>query len=363
MKAFISKTELISGLSLIQTAAEKKTTMPILSNLLITAKEGEVTIASTDLEITSSATLKAEVNKRGSTTVNSKLFLDIARELPEGEVQLELSDNERLTLTSKRSKFTMNGVSSEEYPGLPGISLEIKDKIKSTELLRLIDRTLYAVSSDDTRYNLTGVCFEPLENGTRAVATDGHRLSLDFCTALKLNEKVIVPRRGLLELKKLLELSDEIGLVIREGFLVAESLKYRLAVRLIDGEFPDYAQVIPSDKGSLAEIPTEELTHSLRRVVLLATDKTKCVKLDFDKENLFISSSSPELGEAKEEIPINYAGKRISVGFNARYMLDFLASVSEHQTIVIELHGELGPGKFFVRESEGYLSIIMPMRL
>lgn len=363
MKATLSKSELVSGLSLIQTAAEKKTTMPILSNVLITAKEGEVTIASTDLEITSSASLKAEVKKRGSTTVNSKLFLDIARELPEGEVSIELNESERLTLSCQRSRFTMNGISSEEYPGLPGLALDIKDRFQSGALLRLIDRTLYAVSSDDTRYNLTGVCLEPAKGGTQAVATDGHRLSLDFSSALKVKERAIVPRRGLIELKKLLESSDEIGLAIKEGFLVAETSKFRLAVRLIDGEFPDYAQVIPSDKGVIAEIPTDELTHSLRRVVLLATDKTKCVKLDFDKETLVISSSSPELGEAKEEIPIRYAGKRISVGFNARYMLDFLGSISEHQSIAIELHGELGPGKFFVRDDEGYLSIIMPMRL
>lgn len=363
MKATLSKSELISGLTLVQTAAEKKTTMPILSNVLITAKEGEVTIASTDLEITSSATLKAEVKKRGSTTVNSKLFLDIARELPEGEVQLELSENERLTLSCQRSRFTMNGISSEEYPGLPGLALEIKEKVQSRSLLKLIDRTLYAVSSDETRYNLTGVCFEAVNGGTQAVATDGHRLSLDMSPELKIESRAIVPRRGLLELKKLLETSDEVGLAISGGFLVAESSKYRLAVRLIDGEFPDYTQVIPTDKGVIAEIPTDELTHSLRRVVLLATDKTKCVKLDFDKETLFISSSSPDLGEAKEEIPIRYSGKRISVGFNARYMLDFLGSISEQETIAIELHGELGPGKFFVRDDEGYLSIIMPMRL
>jgi DNA polymerase-3 subunit beta len=363
MKATLYKSELVSGLSLIQTAAEKKTTMPILSNVLITAKEGEVTIASTDLEITSSASLKAEVKKRGSTTVNSKLFLDIARELPEGEVSIELNESERLTLSCQRSRFTMNGISSEEYPGLPGLAIDIKDKFQSGELLRLIDRTIYAVSTDDTRYNLTGVCFEPAKGGTQAVATDGHRLSLDFSPALKVKERAIVPRRGLLELKKLLELSDEIGLATKEGFLVAATSKFRLAVRLIDGEFPDYTQVIPSDKGVTAEIPADELTHSLRRVVLLATDKTKCVKLDFDKETLVISNSSPDLGEAKEEIPIRYTGKRMSVGFNARYMLDFLGSIPEHQSVTIELHGELGPGKFFVRDDEGYLSIIMPMRL
>lgn len=373
MKATLPKSELLSGIQLVQTAAEKKSTMPILANVLITASEGHISIASTDLEITSTATLPASVKARGSTTINARIFLDIVKELPEGEVSLVLGENERLEILCQRSRFKMNGVSSEEYPGLPGMSLQASGKVLAKELSYMIDKTLYAVSADETRFNLSGVCFEAIEGdkksdkSLRLVATDGHRLSLITrpFQGLKLKDRVIVPRRGLVELKKLLDTVGDIqvGLVIEEGFLVVESPKYRLAVRLIEGEFPDYTQVIPQGKGALAQIEAQPLTQALRRAVLLATDKTKCIKLDFSAETLKISSSSPELGEAREELPVHYNGKDISVGFNARYLLDFLNSLNETKEITIELHGELGPGRLFTEDDEGYLAIIMPMRL
>ena len=373
MKVTLPRSELLSGIQLVQTAAEKKSTMPILANVLITASEGNISIASTDLEITSTATLPATVKTRGSTTINARIFLDIVKELPEGEVALTLSENERLEIACQRSRFKVNGVSSEEYPGLPGMSLQASGKVLATELSQMIDKTLYAVSADETRFNLSGVCFEAIEGdkknekSLRLVATDGHRLSLITrpFQGLKLKERVIVPRRGLIEVKKLLDTVGDVqvGLALEEGFLVIESPKYRLAVRLIEGEFPDYTQVIPQGKGVPAVIETGPLNQALRRVVLLATDKTKCIKLDFSSENLKISSSSPELGEAREELPVTYKGKDISVGFNARYLLDFLGSVGESKEMTIELHGELGPGRLLTEEDDGYLAIIMPMRI
>lgn len=373
MKISLLKSELLSGIQLVQTAAEKKTTMPILANVLLTASEGLLTIASTDLEITSVATLKADVKTRGSTTVNAKVFLEIIRELPEGEVQISVGEGERVDITCQRSKFKMNGVASDEYPGLPGINLETKGRITASELSEMIEKTIYAVSTDDTRYTLGGVCFESVDGSKkgkkllRLVATDGHRLSLinRSTDGISLSEKAIVPRRGLLELKKLLDSTQEpqISMVISEGFLVAQSEKYRLAVRLIEGEFPDYAQVIPEGAGTILTLNTEEFTQALRRAMLVATDKTKFVRLDISKEGVKILSSSAELGEAKEDITATYSGKEVSMGFNARYMLDFLSSVGSAKEISIELHGELGPGKFYLDEDEGYLAIIMPMRL
>jgi DNA polymerase-3 subunit beta len=184
-------------------------------------------------------------------------------------------------------------------------------------------------------------------------------------TGLSFNERVIVPRKGLSEIRKILDeqCENEVGIDINEGFLVLETSDAKISMRLIDGEFPDYNQVLPKDKGVTATVSGEELAQALRRVVLMVTDKAKCVRFDFSKGALKIFSSSPELGDASEEIPVKYEGQALSLGFNARYLLDFAASLSESQALTIELHGELGPGRFQAGDDDSYCGIIMPMRL
>lgn len=376
MNLTILKTELSRGLYMTQSIVEKRTTMPILVNLLLTASNGELSISATDLEITSVARLNASVNSRGSTTVNAKVFGDIVKELPEGEVKLELTEGERLEISVGKSKFRVIGTSSEEYPGLPGINFDVKGKIKAKQFLEMINKTIYAVSHDETRYNLSGVCFDTGDEGKnlkkkpkelKMVATDGHRLAMiirqvDDIPAI---ERVIVPRKGLLEVRKLLDSEEErdIGFDVREGFLVVEAKDCKMSVRLIDGEFPDYNQVIPQKKGMIASILASDFAAALRRAVLMVTDKNKCVRLDFAPDILSISSSSPELGDSKEELSIQYSGKPVTIGFNARYILEFAASISEERQLFIELHGDTGPGKFYVEDDESYVGIVMPMRL
>lgn len=374
----ISKSDLSQALFLTQSIVERKTTMPILTNILISASEGELRISATDLEITAVTSVKATVRATGSTTVNAKVFADIVRELPETELTMRLGEGERLEITANSAKFKIIGVNAQEFPSLPGMAFEPEGKISSMQLLEMINKTIYAVSYDETRFNLNGVCFEPAgsekaEKGKKAqkslrmVSTDGHRLAMITRGIGNLNftERVIVPRKGLAELRKLLDASGEgdVGIAIRDGFLVMQSNGTKISVRLIDGEFPDYSQVIPKTKGGTATVSSSELQQALKRVVLLVTDKEKSVRLDFASDLLRISSSSPELGEASEELKVKYDGKPLSIGFNARYLLDMASSLSESQSLAIELNGELGPGRFYAEGDDSYIGIVMPMRL
>ena len=372
MELQISKNDLNKILGVIQNVVEKRNTMPILANVLLSASDGFLKVSATDLEISATAKAPAQIERVGSTTVNAKVLCDLVRELPDEQVHLKLGEGERLEVISGKSQMRIIGVSSEEFPSLPGLGLKVEAQLPSQQLVEMIAKTIYAVSADETRFNLSGICFELHEaegdsaKVLRMVATDGHRLAMINRSVDKLSfdESVLVPRKGLAEIKKLLDGEESgVGIGIQEGFMVVETETAKIAVRLIDGEFPDYNQVLPKQDGVQALVSSDELTHALRRVSLLVTDKTKGVRLDFTKDSLRISSSSPELGDASEEIGVEYGGDPLSIGFNAKYLLDIAASVEETTQLCIELNGELGPGKFFSGTDDSYFGIVMPMRL
>jgi len=375
MNITITKSELSKALSLTQSIVDRKTTMPILMNVLLSAGEGRLKVAATDLEITAHVSVEATVKSSGSTTVNAKILSDVVRELPDGDVTIKLGESERLEIVASSSQFRVIGVSAEEFPSLPGLSVETSSRLPARDLLDMISKTIYAVSHDETRFNLNGVCFEMHQEGKgksatqelRLVATDGHRLAYISrpIDKLKFDEGAIVPTKGLSELKKVLELEGdgEIGLGVSDGFVVVETRMAKLSMRLIDGEFPDYNQVLPKKKGTIAEVSCALFTQALRRAALMVTDKGKGVRLDFKKGTLRVSSSSPELGESSEEIEIQYGGEDLTIGFNARYLLDFASTVEEERNVSLELSGELGPARLRISGDESYFGIVMPMRL
>lgn len=369
----ISKSELNKALSLTQSIVERKTTMPILTNVLLSASEGELKVSATDLEITAVTRAVADVTEGGSTTVNAKVFSDIVRELPEGDVTLKLLEQERLLIETDKTKMRMIGVSAEEYPSLPGIGMNVTNKISSSQLSEMVAKTLYAVSTDETRFNLNGVCFsiasgeKGKERALRMVATDGHRLAMITRPIGDLNfeGQVIVPRKGLAELRRILDSQEDVntGIDVKDGFLIIDTDQTKISMRLIDGEFPDYRQVLPKQKGAIASVESGKLAQAIKRAALMVTDKGKCLKLDFVPGRLKILTSSPELGDASEELEVQYQGEPLSVGFNARYLLEVANSIGEEQMLNMELHGALGPGRFFAEGDESYIGIIMPMRL
>jgi DNA polymerase-3 subunit beta len=383
MNVVVTKEEFSKALQLVQSAVSKRTTMPILSNLKISAdqKSNTIQLTASDLELSAVCSVKASVKRSGSTTVSAKVFGDIIRELPEGDITLVLGEGERLDVHSKGSKFKIVGISADEYPTLPGLACVASDIVPARVLLEMVNRTLYAVSLDETRFNLNGVCFENLtgeksakgkkretEGATlRLVATDGHRLAIATrpVASLTFSGRVIVPRKALSEIRRVLELEvdKDVAFGIQEGFFVLEASDFKLAARLIEAQYPDYSQVLPQKMGVKATLNTKELTHALRRVMLIVTDREKGVRLSFAPGTLRITSSSPELGEASEELPVAYDGAVATIGFNAGYLLDVANALGDSETMTFELNGELGPGKFFSEQDESSIAIVMPMRL
>jgi DNA polymerase-3 subunit beta len=385
MEITIPKSELSKLLHITLAIAEKKSTMPILGNLLLSAEDKAFTVTASDLEITAVASAAASVKKKGSITVSSKVFGDLIRELPEVDVTIRAGERDRVEVIAGSSKLKIIGIGAEEYPVPPGLALETKSKISAHTLSEMINKTLYAVSLDEGRYNMNGVCMELVKEGKsrnlRMVATDGHRLALitrplegvDFTGLVAKGEKksdtqtdnVIIPRKGLAEVRKALEAAGDVpvGVDVIQGFLVVQGPSWKLVVQLVDSEFPNYEQVLPKAAGTKIAVLSSQLTQALKRVSLVVSDKNKGVRLDFFNNLVRISSSSPEVGEAQEEVEVQYKGRDFSVGFNARYVIDVLATVGENQPFILELGGETGPGKFYSEADESSIGIVMPLRL
>ncbi|MFN4895110.1 MAG: DNA polymerase III subunit beta [Pseudomonadota bacterium] len=385
MEITIPKAELAKLLHITLAIAEKKTTMPILGNLLLNAEDGSLKITASDIEVTAVASAKASVKKKGSITVSAKMFGDLVRELADGDVTIKTGERDRVEVISSNSKLKIMGVGAEEYPVPTSINLATKCKLSAQTLVEMINKTLYAVSLDEGRYNMNGVCLELVSEGKksalRMVATDGHRLALitrplegvEFTSLVAKGAKkkeaetdhVIVPRKGLSEVRKALETVGDVpvGVDVIDGFLVVEGGAWKLVVQLLDSEFPNYEQVLPKAEGVKVAVLSSHLEHALKRVSLVVSDKNKGVRLDFFNNLVRISSSSPEVGEGQEEVEVQYKGRELSVGFNARYIIDALATIGENQPFILELSGETGPGKMYAEADESAIGIVMPLRL
>jgi len=345
--------------------------MPILANVKLTAENKSLQVTATDLEVSLIGSTEAEVITPGSITVSAKFLYDIVREMPIDTVTLKASKGERLEIEGGKSHFKINGISSDEFPTVMGVNLNNPVAVEALTLYEMLDRTAYAVSVDETRYNINGVYAEVVERegnkgkkNLRFVATDGHRLALIDREAdgLKL-EKVIIPRKGLMELKKVLENNEGSALVSSaNGFFTVQSGDVTIGIRLIDGEFPDYRQVVPKETKSTVLVDRSEFHATLKRVSLVTTDKSRSIRFKLAEGTLMISSSSPEFGEAVESISVKQDGEDVTIGFSARYLIDALSAMGSAETTIIKLNGELGPGVFMGDNDEGYQCIIMPMR-
>jgi DNA polymerase-3 subunit beta len=375
MKLTINKGELQTGLSRLQGIVEKRNSMPILANVLMSAsnkgKEGEqLQLAATDLEVGIQSSHEAKVTTAGGVTVSAKKLFEIVRELPDEDIHLEATANGYLNIKCARSNFTLAGTSTEEYPTLPNFTPGKTASVEAAVLSLMIERTMYAASVDETRYNLNGVYLEVLDQPgrIRMVATDGHRLATVDRTLsedpLGLENGVIIPRKGLGELKKLVDEddADQIDLAFEGNNGLARKDKVTLVMRLIEGEFPNYSQVLPKKIERNVVIPGEDLIRALRRVALLSSERSKAVKLEFTDGRLTISSSNPDLGDAREELDIDFAGDEITIGFNAKYLLDALSTLKAKE-VRFGLQNELAPAQFVPTDDDDTLAVVMPMRV
>jgi DNA polymerase III subunit beta len=376
MELKIGVAELSKALGRSQGIVEKKSTMPILSHVLLEAKKGQLVVSATDLDlaVSSEHEKSCEVLKEGALAVSARHLYEIVRALPEQQVTLKRAHNNYLEVKSGPSEFRIVGLPAEDFPALPRFEKVTFADVKPEELLEMIERTFFAVSNDETRYNLNGVFFEPGPELLRLVATDGHRLSLAeraLNGTFGLKRGVILPKKGLQELKKLLSEAAEAGEDAGEtklGFVENSAILRRpgviLSMRLIEGLFPDYRQVIPKQGEKVIRIGRDRLLETLRRISLLSTDKAHAVKLELSKGSLKVLSQNPDLGEAKEEVPVEYDGEPLKIGFNARYLMDVLG-VLKSADVQLELADDLSPGVLHGgdEKDQGFTAVVMPMRI
>lgn len=351
-----------------QGIVEKKTTMPILANVLVTAGKSSVTVTAFDLDIGVVSEHPAEVTKQGAVTLSAKYLFDIVQSLPDAQLTLKKLPNNYAEVISGSAHFKIVGMAPEEYPKLPKEENAPLVKLSGTGLQEMVKKTSFAISTDETRYILNGVFFEPREGGkVRMVATDGHRLALverQLAGDFKLKGGVIIPRKGLFELKRLLDEAPEAE--VQLGFAESSALFKKpgltMVMRLIDGQFPEYQRVIPKEGEKQVSVSRAAFLEALKRIALLSADKSNAVKIQLAPKLLRITANNPDLGEAKDDLEVAYKGGEITIGFNARYLIDVL-SVLETDEVVFELGDEHSPGVVHAPGDKSYTAVVMPMRV
>jgi len=371
MKLKIKKEEILKGLQRIQGVVEKKNTMPILSNMLLIADDSGVEIIATDLEIGLRGRYSAEVEKPGAVTVSAKKMYEIVRELPAEDIQIKVEDNNWVKIQSGHSQFKLVGLPKDEYPALPDVPEEGMIVIEGDTLRDMIKKTLYAVGENDARYVLNGLFVHMVQTkgglNIRMVGTDGHRLSMidRAITATHKEESIIIPKKAMVELRRLLE-EDAPKTELRLGFSKNHALFKRdglvMVSKLIDGNYPNYLQVVPAKSTKKVMVSKDVFTHAVKRVSILSKEKTNAVKMQLEKNRLILSTNNPEVGEATEELGVDYTGEAISIGFNSRYLMDVLSAM-DRQTIGLELTDALSPCLITEEGDDNYKCVVMPMRV
>jgi DNA polymerase III subunit beta len=368
MEVTIARSELIAGLYLVQGIVERRNTLPVLNNVLMQASADGLSLAATDQEVSVRRLCSAAVKKKGTLTTGARKLYEMVREFPEGDVRIRSLDNNWIEVAAGRSRFKLVGMDPREFPAMPEpASDKATLQISGAMLSEMIEHTVFAVSSDESRVNLSGIFIECVEPGKlRFVATDGHRLALvtRAVEGADLEKGVILPRKAVAEIRKVLESGEEsISISVEGGLAHLWRGPVRMSMRLIDGEFPDYRQVIPSKPERFVSIPVPDLLAALRRVSIVSIERTRGIKLQLEGPKLEITSINPDIGEATEEIEVDYEGPAVGVGFNARYLMDALNTMPADGRVELGLTDEVSPGVVAQAGDPDYCYIVMPMRL
>jgi DNA polymerase III subunit beta len=373
MKLIIDQQSFLEIIARAQSVIEKKSTRPILENVLVTAKENLLVLSATDLRISMTQKCACNAEKAGSISIAGRKLYEIVKEMPAGEMVLEVKDNEWVTITGGKTTFHLPGIPADEFPSIPD-SPENFMTIGAEVFERMVARTLFAASGDETRIYLCGVFFKEWksENGEpclKMVATDGHRLSLvDSPLSSKLGmfeDGVIVPKKGVSEMKSLISGGggDELGIASAEGRLFASAGDVTLSITLIDASFPNYQQVVPAMSGEGVIVNCEAFKNALRRVSILSDQETRSVLMEISNSEMKLTSDSPSQGDAKEIIEVRYKGPDLRVAFNANYIMDVLRVMGDEE-MRMEIRDSLSPALFVgTNKDASFLSVVMPMRI
>lgn len=375
MKVRIGRDELLTGLQRVQGVVEKRNTMPILSNILLEAKHEGAEIVATDLEIGMRGLYKATVLEAGGVTLSARKLYEIIKELPSSDIELTSGDNHWTTIQAGKSQFKIVGLPSTDYPALPSIEREGLTPLTGAGVLELIRKTLFAAGDNDARYILNGllVTLNTTEKKTllRLVGTDGHRLAVAEREVGKPGAKeapteikAIIPKKAAQEMRRLLEEGGDAEPLIgfTKNLMIFRKSGLLLTSRLMEGNYPNYQQVVPKESNRRILVKRSELESALRRVSVLSRDKANAVKVTFGPGLLTLFSSNPDFGEALEELPARYEGEPLNTGFNARYLLDVLA-VMEGDTVSLQMDTALSPCLLQEAENPGFKCVVMPIKI
>ena len=371
----IHKKEFLKGLSLMQSVAGRKTTLPILSHILIEGEKNSIYLTGTDLETGIREELTATVQQGGKASISAKKLYEIVRELPEEMIHIKKKENHWITLQCGKSIFNLAGLDPDEFPSLPTYQDEYFSKVSTHLMKEMIEKTVFAASNEESRYHLNGVLFSQSQQGTkvvlRMVATDGHRLSLidrENQAIRGIEKGIIIPKKGVLEIKKIMGDQDgeeEIESYFDQTHGFFKMGKSLMVIRLIDGEFPEYDQVIPKGNDKKIVMQKERMYGCLRRVSTMASERVEGIKLSLKRNSIELNSYHQDFGDAKEEVEVSYEGPPIEIGFNARFLMEAL-NVMDMDEVMMELKDEGSPGilkPLSTTESSNQICIIMPMRI
>jgi DNA polymerase-3 subunit beta len=370
MKATIERATLLKSLGHVQSVVERRNTIPILSNVMIEAtEEGGIRLMATDLDLQINETVPANVTQAGATTVSAHTLFDIARKLPEGS-QVELSASEgKMQINAGRARFNLSTLPRDDFPVIAEGELPTRFELPAATLRQIIDKTRFAISTEETRYYLNGIYLHVTDEAQpllRAAATDGHRLArvtVPRPGGAEGMPGIIVPRKCIAELRKLLdEAEGNVQVSLSESKIRFGLGNAVLTSKLIDGTFPDYSRVIPTANDKLLRIDPRSFEQGVDRVATIASEKTRAVKMSLDRDKITLSVTSPENGTAAEEVPGDYAADGFEIGFNARYLLDILHQI-EGDTVEVHLADAAAPTLLRESDNAPALYVLMPMRV
>lgn len=370
MELTIKTSDLVKELALGQGVVEKKTTIPVLSNVLLEAEDGKLRFTATDLELGIRGSAEATVTKGGSTTLPARKLLDYVRLLPDAELAIKVGENDSANIVCGRSKTRIAGMSRENFPELPAMPAKLT-QIPAATLVNAIQKTVFAVANEESRYTLIGALMLIREDSLSMVATDGHRLGYIRCDGkfegVSGEIRALVPKKALNELLKLATEGGDsmmIDFATDENHLFFDCGKRLLITRKLTGQFPDYERVLPKESGNIIVLGRDEAAQAVRRVSQFADDRSKAVRFELVEGELRLAASGSDAGESEESIPVEYDGSKMKVGFNAQYVLDFLG-VAPTEQVELHLKDEESAGEMRLLGHDGfeYRYVVMPMRI
>lgn len=365
MKFSATREAILKPLQTVVGVVERRQTMPILSNVLLAAESGKLQVTATDLEVEIVADAEVKVDDAGEVTVPGRKLHEICRAVPEGTtIEISLAA-ERLTVKAGRSRFTLSTLRAADFPTVEEIAAKQTLRLARKDLRKLIDKTHFSMAQQDVRYYLNGLLLETERKILRAVATDGHRLALseiNLATAAARDEQLIVPRKGVLELNRLLEGEGDVEVALGANHIRVQVEGVRLTSKLIDGRFPEYARVIPNQPKNVISADRNLLRQALQRTAILSNEKYRGVRLELSPNSVVLQANNPEQEEAVETLEVEYSGDPMEIGFNVNYLLDALAAVDSEQ---VEFGVTDANSSCLIREPGGDNTkyVVMPMRL